>query len=210
MIFVTAHKVILKRAALVSGLAALGLTVLNFPLSVYAYLLVGGILVLGFFALALFSGKEDNEISYAKHSLAGVAFAYGTALMAHVYLPNLGIRELLFSREFICFSLLCIITSTATEIWAHGSNASGQSTSVLDEITISLPLTLLGAAALISAVQNETMAARPFFYAILTGAALLQVLNRTRSRFGITTVKLLSAVCLLVPGLIFQAYLRSQ
>ena len=56
------------------------------------------------------------------------------------------------------------------------------------------------------AVQNETMAARPFYYAILTGAALLQILNRMRGRFQPETLKVLTALCLLVPGIIFQSY----
>jgi len=60
------------------------------------------------------------------------------------------------------------------------------------------------------AVQNDSMNTRPFFYGILTGAALLQVLNRMRGRFNLGTVKVLTAMCLIAPGMIFEAYALSR
>lgn len=197
----------LKTLAGLAGVVALVITVLNFPLSVYSYLLVGAFFVIGHFALTLFGEREGNEIAYARHLMGGLAFAYGTALTAHVYLPSLGIKEMLLSREFICFAVLCLLCSSATELWARSSRpaADGEAGS-MDEVALSLPLTLLGAAALVFAVQNETMTARPFYYAVLTGAALLQVLNRTRGRFQPETLKVLTALCLLVPGIVFKSY----
>ena len=204
------HRAALKRSAMLTGAASLILTVLNFPLSVYNYLLVGGILVLGYFALALFSSNSKNEVSYAKHVLSGITFAYGVALVAHVYLPDKGIRELVKSSEFISFAVMCLLASAAMELWAHSRSSADYEVKAADEITLSLPLTLLGAAALVFAVKNESMNARPFFYGILTGAALLQVLNRMRSRFRLETLKILILVCLLAPGLVFLAYELSQ
>jgi hypothetical protein len=64
----------------------------------------------------------------------------------------------------------------------------------------------LGAFALVFAVQAEAQTTRPYFYCILTAAALLQVLNRMFYRFQISDIKILTSVCFLVPGLIFQAY----
>ncbi len=204
--FATLHRLTLRKVAILAGVCALILTVLNFPLSVYNYLLVGAIFVLGYFAISFFAAQEDNEISYARHALGGVAFAYGTALAAHSYLPGQGIQELLFSREFICFSVLCLLASSATELWGRAARTGSSEPNSADELALSLPLTLLGAASLVFAVQDESMMVRPFFYGILTGAALLQVLNRTRSRFEPLTLKVLTALCLLAPGMIFQTY----
>jgi hypothetical protein len=204
--FATRHRVTLRRVALVTGMLAVVLTVIYFPLSVYNYLLLGAVLVLGYFALALFSSSEDNEVSYAKHVVGGVAFAYGTALMAHVYLPTLGIYEMLVSREFLCLAVLCLLASSATDLWTHAANVEDREVKAADELALSLPLTLLGAASLVFAVQADGMGSRPFFYAILTGAALLQVLNRTRGRFQISTLKVLASLCLLIPGLVFRSY----
>ena len=205
--FVMAHKKTLKVAAMMAGVFAITLTVMSFPLSVYTYLLVGAVFVAGYFALTLFSSREGNEIGYAQHAMGGVAFAFGTALTAHVYLPSMGVRELMLSREFICFAVLCLLASSAMELWERSGKpaADGESGS-MDEIALSLPLTLLGAAALVFAVQDDLMTARPFYYGILTGAALLQVLNRTRGRFGLHTLRVLTVLCLLTPGIIFKSY----
>ncbi len=205
--FAMKHRKSLKVAAVIAGILSLTLTVMNFPLSVYTYLLVGAVFVSGHFALTLFSPQDRNEIGYARHTMGGVAFAFGTALTAHVYLPGLGLRELMLSREFICFAVLCLLASSAMELWGRsGKPAADGEAGSMDEIALSLPLTLLGAAALVFAVQDDLMTARPFYYAILTGAALLQVLNRTRGRFELETLRVLTALCLLAPGIIFRTY----
>ncbi len=205
--FVMVYRKPLKVAAVISGVFSITLTVLYFPLSVYSYLLVGAVFLIAYFALTLFSPQEGNEIGYARHAMGGVAFAYGTALTAHVYLPGLGLKELIFSRELICFGVLCLLASSALELWQRsGKPAADGEVGSMDEIALSLPLTLLGAAALVFAVQDDLMVARPFFYAILSGAALLQVLNRTRGRFEFETLRVLTALCLLVPGIIFKSY----
>ena len=204
--FSLVHRKGLKGVAILVGIAAIILTVLNFPISGYNYFLVAGILMVVYFALALFYSPEEGEIPYAKHAVGGIAFAFGTALMAHAYLPSIELKELVRSREFICFSVLCIIASSAVELWSRNPRGEKKESGFTDELTLSLPLTLLGAASLVFAVQNDSMTARPFFYGILTAAALLQVLNRTQHRFSLDKVKVLTSVCLLVPGIIFQAY----
>lgn len=204
--FAMIHRSSLRKLAITTGVFAVGLTVLKFPLSVYNYLFVGGIFVLGYFALHLFSLQDEGEFPYARHAVGGTAFAFGTALAAHAYLPNLGIQELLFSREFISFAVLCMLAYSATDMWGRSGQTDNGDRFSADELALSLPLTLLGAAALVFAVQNDSMTSRPFFYGILTGAALLQVLNRTRTRFKRETLKVLTGLCLLAPGMIFQTY----
>ncbi len=97
MSFQAIHRKGFSRAAFISGLLAVGLIILNFPLSVYNYLLVSAIFVVCYFALALFTSAPDGEIPYAKHLFAGLAFAFGVSLMAHAYLPGLGIKERFYS-----------------------------------------------------------------------------------------------------------------
>jgi hypothetical protein len=194
-------------SAVGAGILSLALILWGFPMSVYVRLLLLAILIIAYFALANFSPAPEGQISYPKHLLAGVAYAFGISMMAHVYLPNLSIHDLVFSREWICFALLSTIASAAVEHWALIKK--NQESGYPDEWQISLPLTLLGAFALVFAVQAESQTARPFFYCILTGAALLQVLNRTFQRFHICDIKILTSACFLVPGLIFQAYQMS-
>jgi hypothetical protein len=205
--FAAIHESRLRMAAVTSGLLAIVLIVRSFPLSLYAYLMVCALIVVGYFAILLFSEPKEGGVNYTRHILSALSFAFGTALTAHVYLPSQNIFLMMITREFLCFGLLCILASTALELWTRPkkSNADAEAWS-MDELTLSLPLTLLGAAALVFAAQDELMAVRPFYYGILTGAALLQVLNRTRGRFEPETLKLLIALCLLVPGIVFQSY----
>lgn len=196
--------------AILAGIGALVLTVLNFPLSGYNYLLAAVVPLIGYVGLNLFSSSEPGEISYGKHVLAGLTFSFGTALMAHAYLPSLEIQTLFVSREFISFGLLCVIASSAVDLWQRKSTGEDDEGATRDELALSLPLTLLGAASLVFAVQNDSMSARPFFYGILTGAALLQILNRMHYRFSHENLKVLVSVCLLIPGIVFQAYEMSR
>lgn len=194
----------LTRAAIAAGVSSLVLIVIFFPMAIYLRLLFLGIFVIAYFSIENFASETDGRMSYQKHVLAGLAFAFGISMMAHVYLPSLTLKELFISREFICFGLLCTIASAAVEHWMRAKkNEQGR---YPDEWQISLPLTLLGAACLVFAVQAESETARPYFYCILTAAALLQVLNRSFHRFESYDIKILTSACFLVPGLIFQAY----
>jgi hypothetical protein len=64
---------------------------------------------------------------------------------------------------------------------------------------------VLGGASLIFAAQDHELTTRPFYYAILTGSALLYVLNRNRNRFQMDALRVLADVALLVPFVIFLA-----
>lgn len=197
----------LASSAVGAGILSLALILWGFPMSIYIRLLLLAVLVIAYFAFANFSSAPEGQISYPKHLLAGLAYAFGISIMAHVYLPNLTIHDLFLSREFICFALLSTIASAALEHWTL--TKQNEESGYQDEWQISLPLTLLGAFALVFAVQAESQTPRPFFYCILTAAALLQVLNRTFQRFHLSDIKILTSACFLVPGLIFQAYQMS-
>ncbi len=194
-------------AAVGAGIISIILIVVSFPVSIYIRLLLLGVFVIAYFALANFSEAPEGQVSYPKHILAGMAFVFGISIMAHVYLPSLTLLDLFISEEFLSFSVLCIIASAAVEHWILAKE--NEESRYPDEWQIALPLTLLGAFALVFAVQAESHTMRPFFYCILTGAALLQVLNRTFYRFQICDIKILTSACFLVPGLIFQAYRMS-
>jgi hypothetical protein len=55
-------------------------------------------------------------------------------------------------------------------------------------------------------LQTQEQSSRPFFYAILTGAALLHVLNRVRARFSMEALRVLADAALVAPLLVFLAF----
>lgn len=192
-----------RLAVMAALVTAVVLVATRMPMTIYKHLLLGGVLVAGFFGLSMLSSQDSDEVPHSKNIVAGIAFAFGTAMTAHVYRWEFGIYDLLVSREFVCFSVLCVLNISAIDLWEHAARSTDLEIKASDELALTLPLTLLGASALIFAVQDVT--ARPFFYAILTGAALLYVLNRSRSRFSMDGLRVLADVALLVPVLVFQA-----
>ena len=137
--------------------------------------------------------------------IAGVTFAFGTAMTAHIYRPELGIYEMLMSREFVCFAVLCILNISAIDLWEHASRAADLEIKASDELALTLPLTLLGGASLVFALLDDEQSTRPFFYAVLTGSALLYILNRRRGEFSMDALRVLADVAMLVPVLVFLA-----
>ncbi|MEO8615108.1 MAG: hypothetical protein ABI600_08215 [Luteolibacter sp.] len=199
------HQKLFLIGAALAATTALVIVIAYMSFAIYHYVLIGGLMVSGFFGLSLLSSQDEHEAPHAKNVLAGASFAYGTAMMAHVYLPELGIYQMLGSREFICFGVLCILNISAIDLWQHASRSVDLETKASDELALTLPLVLLGAASLFFAVLDHEMATRPFFYAILTGAALLHILNRSRARFSMDALRVMADAALLLPFLVYLA-----
>ncbi|KAB2637922.1 MAG: hypothetical protein DVB25_09000 [Verrucomicrobia bacterium] len=192
--------------ALAAASVVMVIVLMRSPMAMFSYLLVEGVLVAVFFAIAAFTSSATEEVPYAKNIVAGAAFAFGTALVAHVYLYDRGIRDLLLSREFHAFAVLCILNISAIDLWEHASRHSDPEVQATDELSLTLPLTLLAGASLFFAVQAQPHGSRPFFYAVLTGAALLHVVNRMRARFSLEALRVLADLALVVPALVFFSF----
>ncbi len=202
------HRKLFIIGLIIAFIVTLVLVVAYMSFAIYTYILVGGVIVAGFFGLSMLSAQESTDLPHTKNFLAGIGFAFGTAMMAHVYLPELGIFNMLGSREFLCFAVLCILNISAIDLWEHANRTTDIEIHASAELTLTLPLIMLGIASLYYAATDHQMATRPFFYAILTGAALLQILNRMRGRFSMDALRVLADVALLVPVLVYWAATR--
>lgn len=203
------HRKFFRTGLAIAVVFTVGLVVLRMPMAIYKHLLLGGVMVAGFFGLAMLASQETHEVPHAKNILAGLTFAFGTAMMAHLYRYEYDIYDMFGSREFVCFAVLCILNISAIDLWEHAARSADQETKASDELALTLPLTLLGAASLAYALLDSQQSSRPFFYAILSGAGLLYALNRIRSRFRMETLRVLADVALLIPILVFLAASRS-
>jgi len=201
--FHLAHKRAFFVTGMVAALTALVLALVAMPIEVLRYAVLGFLLTLVFFAMALFSNQRSREAAYAKNALAGLVFAFGTAVAVHVYRPMYGLVDLMKSREMICFGMLCMLNITAIDVWERDRQEDDPEEKAGGELSLTLPLILLGAIALVFAVLDREASTRPFFYAILTGAALLQVINRMRARFSVESLRVLADAALVVPVIIF-------
>ena len=198
------HSRVFRALACGAGTIASVMIIKGLPMTLYGYAIVGALMVGGFFTLSFFSSTESSEIPYGKNIVAGLTFAYGTAMLAHAY-TGFEKDTLIRSPEMICFAVLCILNISAVDLWEHASRSNDLEIKASDELALTLPLTLLGAASLVFALRDPDLSTRPFFYAILTGAALLQILNRTRSQWSMSSLRVLADAALLVPLIIFNA-----
>ncbi len=166
-------------------------------------------LVAAFFVLVIGRGAS-GEVPYFRNAVAGLAFAYGTAMMAHTRVPSQGMWSMALSREMIAFAVLCVLNITAIHLWEHSRRSDDPEVKAADEMSLTLPLTLLAGSALVFAyfdnpgmfgrgMGSDSLPARPFFYAILISAALLQILNRTRRRFSLDSLRVLADAALVAP-----------
>lgn len=207
------HKGKFRICGFAAAFGALLITLMALPIQIFSYATFGGVLVLAFFALSIFSSQKRGEVEYGKNVIAGLAFAYGTALAAHVYVPALdssGIRflDLAMTREVIVFGVLCIVNITAIDVWEYSLQTPDLEENATAELSITLPLAVLAAASVIFAYKasrdDGTETIERFYYiAILTASALFYVLGRCRGRFSPTQLRVLADVALIIPVGVF-------
>lgn len=166
------------------------------------YLIPASILVAGFFLLVV-AGRPGVGVPLGRNLVAGAAFAWGVAMAAHLWKPSQSAIELLLplpSPELICFALLCTLNISAIHLWEHARRSGDREVDAGDEMSLTLPLLVLAGAALLFAYRdNPGGHTRPFFYAILISAALLQVLNRRRERYSIDVLRTLADAAMIAP-----------
>ncbi|GAA5482296.1 hypothetical protein Hsar01_01514 [Haloferula sargassicola] len=181
--------------------------------------LTPGLLLVGVFFFLVRQSRHSTEIPFFRNFIAGAAFGYGTAMMAHIYSPSQEVFSLLVSREMIGFSVLCAVNITAIHLWERSRISDDPDEKAALEGVLTVLLTVVGASALVYAyLDNPTMFSsglddsayrtRPFFYAILISAALLLVLNKQRRRFSLDALRTLADLAMIVPLPLFLVLSR--
>lgn len=209
--FVSRHQKKLGWLVLVALLACLFLAFFVLPSRLighfgnppeFGYLMPAGLMTVVFFSLNLASAGNP-EIPHVRNLLAGVTFSYGTAMLAHLNIGTEGIGHLLFSREMLCFALLCAVNISAIHFWEHSRQSRDEDHQAAHELALTLPLAVLGAACIAFAGFDQETTRRPFYYAVMISAALLFVLNRQRERFSMDALRVLADAALVAPFPVF-------
>jgi len=193
-------------AAVLASCGLLALMLVSMPVSIFGYLIIAGLLVAGYFVMSRLEGGQADDIAYGRHFLAGAAFAYGIAMFAHVYLPAVGKHDLVISREFLTFGVLCVIHLCAIDFWEKSARDTDPERGASGELSLILPVIVLAIVALGFAISAHQQSVRPFYYAILTGAALIHVINRNRHRFTAGQLRVVADLAMLAPAVVFHAY----
>lgn len=220
--FVRRHETATKRVAVAALAVCTGLALFTLPSELIGQNLLGGarasfghvfpalLMLVAFFSMTV-AAAGSGEIPHFRNLVAGMTFSYGTAMVAHVYILSEDIFHLLRSREMLCFGVLCTLNISAIHFWENSRRSADPDFKAAHELALTLPLALLGAAAIVFAQKSggaltpEDSVNRPFFYAILISAALLFVINRNRSRFSLDALRLLADAAMVAPFPVFLA-----
>ena len=107
------HRKFFTTALIISACLTLALVISRMPMSIYAKLMPGGLLVAGFFGLSMLASQDEQDVSHAKNIIAGFGFAFGTAIFAQLYRSGFDLWDMIGSREFISFATLCVLNISA-------------------------------------------------------------------------------------------------
>ncbi|MDG0994261.1 MAG: hypothetical protein P8O22_05975 [Akkermansiaceae bacterium] len=201
------------------------------PRSLFSAGVVVAMLCVFYFALALFSGRgipyvknflaaiifamgvgipvnvanssllitDLNEVLYAMRNTGLVDALWNLCDMIVKTL----ILVFLYCREVWVFGLLCMMNITAIDLWEKADAESDEALAYSHEATLTLGLVMLAGGALLFAAMRADEYSKPYFYAVMVAAALLQVINHYRERFSMNALRILADVALLVPLPIF-------
>ncbi|NNC90378.1 MAG: hypothetical protein HKN82_18135 [Akkermansiaceae bacterium] len=151
--------------------------------------------------------QETELMTYFKNILAGLAFAYGTAVGVQFYRPASDLLWFLLSTEVLSFAVLCIFNITAIDFWEESRKSPDPEVKRGYEMLLTLLLIMLGAFALLLAVFADSYN-KPFFVAVLVATGLLYLVNRERSRFSMDAQRVLADLAMLLPLPVFMFYMR--
>lgn len=200
-------------AALVGSAVVAGMDIAFDPLVEYGKPVL--LLVVVFFSLTIFS-KQDREIPHLRNLFAGLAFSFGTAMGAHMWSPKTGVVDLIhppfnlmISPEMLAFAVLCTLNISAIHFWEHSRSTRDPELKAANDVALTIPLTVLGAACIGLALLDDESRSRPFYYAVLIASALLYVINRQRERFPLDALRVMADAAMIVPLPVFIALTRS-
>jgi hypothetical protein len=140
-----------------------------------------------------------NDVIYAfKHTgPVDAAWNFGRMVLSTI------IVIFFHCREVWVFGLLCMMNITAIDLWEKADASQDEEIAYGHEVTLAFGLIILAGGCLLFALSYADQYSRPFFYAVMVGAALLQVINHFRERFSTIKLRVLADVALLVPLPIF-------
>jgi len=203
---------VLSRAMFSAGIVALILCGVYFVLAYfrgrevpYAKNFLAGMI----FAMGVGIPVNAASATLLVTDLSDVIYSFGHASI-HDALWNLG--KMVLSTVHVIFyqctpvwvfGLLCMMNITAIDLWERAQTAPDDETAYAHESTLTLGLIILAGGSLLFAATQADEYSKPFFYAVMVGAATLQVVNHYRERFSMDALRVLADVALLVPLPIF-------
>lgn len=164
--------------------------------------------VVAYFSISFFDGGQG--VSYLKNVLAGLSFAYGTAVGVHLHSQESHILHLLLSPEVLFFAALCMLNMTSIDHWEASRDTDNPEDKEIYKLVLTVLLFILFAFALVMrgvAEKHSLPIQEAFYTAIMVGAGAHALLNLLRSRFSLNALRVLADVAMLLPLPVFYSML---
>lgn len=142
---------------------------------------------------------DFNDVVYAWNHTGWGDAAWNFGLMVLRTLTVIFLQ----CREMLVFGLLCMMNITAIDLWERAELADDEETAYGHEATLTFGLIVLAGGAMIFAILYADEYSKPFYYAVMVSAAVLQAVNHYRERFSPNAQRVLADVALLLPLPVF-------
>lgn len=142
---------------------------------------------------------DFNDVLYAFKNTGMVDAVWNFGLMVIRTLSVIFLQ----CREMLIFGLLCMMNITAIDLWERAEAAIDEETAYGHEATLTFGLIVLAGGALVFAAMYADEYSKPFYYAVMVAAAVLQGVNHYRDRFSPNAQRVLADVALLLPLPVF-------
>lgn len=109
------------------------------------------------------------------------------------------VAGVLFQPMVLFMGLLFFLNITAIDLWESSRSTDDLESKASHEATLTIGLISLVGLVAFWAVFHADNWSRPFCYAVMMSAALLQLINRKRSRFSVDALRVMADFALLAP-----------
>lgn len=109
------------------------------------------------------------------------------------------LQEVLLSMHVLLVGLLFVMNINAIDLWEMSRRSDSPELKQESEVTLSVGLITLVAGAAFAAAYVVDEYSLPLCYGVMISAGLLQVINKTRSRYSIDALRVLADLALILP-----------
>lgn len=143
---------------------------------------------------------EPFMLAKEEGSLVGMVGGVFTGLGRYLYMVVSSLSVVLGTIHVVLFGLLCVMNISAIDLWERSRRSDDPEVKDASEVSLSAGLMALVAGSVISAAFFVDDYGRPLCYAVMISAALLQMVNRRRSKYSVDALRVLADVAMIIPA----------
>jgi hypothetical protein len=137
---------------------------------------------------------------YGVSESSGYLAAFFSALVQLVGMVFSSLHEVLLSVHVLLFALLCVMNINAIDLWERSRRSDDMLVKQESELALTVGLMALIIGSVLAAAFWVDDYSAPLCYAVMVSGALLQFINRKRSRFSLDALRVMADLALILPA----------